>query len=612
MSDSQKLFELAQESIENNDIPAAINTFKDILAVDSESLNALMGLGNCYMQAGDVKQAFEQYSQGRQLSPTAVDFAFQYANCLAIGGYRKEALKELQRATGLCGDDQFFVLEIARLLVGLGEAQGALGMLDRLKQLTPDAQVLMASALSAQNNHSEAITLLHRLRQEMPNEAFLASELSLVAAKNRDYRLAVANFEEYLKLVNPTSKDYLRFTDLLVYAKNLGRAEQALEQAKGDETEAAPWFFLQARIQRLNGDYESAIESCRASLKLDPGNAYGWAMLIELTDGEELVEHTEQLQTLVSADSFPQDHQRVQALLAVANSQDKQDRLSDAIQFFHSANKVISDGLSARRLSYQKHDYENFVEKNISLFNREFLNIPGAKQNATSGQPIFILGLPRSGTTLVERILAQHKSVSCGGEQGAVSILVDEYKLHQKNGQFPDVKSLEQEHWNNLAGACLGRYTCNVNGIYTDKMPHNFQHLGFILKMFPHAKIIQMHRDKRDIALSMYQRAFADRHAHACNIKDALHFCEYSEKLMSHWSSLNSNQLLDVAYESLVTRPDFYGKQIFEFCGLSWKDEYLDFDNSLAPGFIFSELQVREPINQSAIGKWERYEELFA
>lgn len=129
--------------------------------------------------------------------------------------------------------------------------------------------------------------------------------------------------------------------------------------------------------------------------------------------------------------------------------------------------------------------------------------------------------------------------------------------------------------------------------------------------MFPHAKIIQMHRDSKDVALSMYQRPFSQSHPYTCDIQDALHFCAQSERLMSHWSSLNSDQILDVTYESLVARPDFYGKQIFEFCGLSWKQDYLDFNKTIAPSFTFSELQVRQPITQDNVGKWQRYSDLF-
>ena len=605
------LFERAQNLIEEDKLSAAVEIYKEILSADSESLDALMGLGNCYLQLGDVKNAFEQFSKGRELSPTAVDFSYQYANCLRLGGYQKEALKELQRATGLCGDNQFFTLEIARVLVSLGEAQGALAMLERLEQLSPDAQIVMARALTLQNKHTEAIGVLHRMREEAPRAAVLASELSFAAAQMRDFRLAVANFEDYLKLITPSAKDYLRFADLLLYAKELDRAEIALEQAKGDSTEAAPWFFVMAQIHRLKGNYEEAIDACRASLKLNPGNASAWAMLVELVESEELAEHAEQLNTLVSNDSFTLIRRKVQALLALGRSQERQDKVDDSIQSFRSANELAKKQLEERSQNYNRPDYEEFIERSIKTFSRELFDVPAAKIDVTHGQPIFILGLPRSGAALVERILAQHKSLTCGGDQDAVSILVGEYWHHHRQGDMPTIEQLAQAQWNNLAGACMGRYTCNTNGVYTDKMPHNFQHLGFILKMFPNAKVIQMHRDRRDVALSIYQAYFSQAHPYACDIKDTLHFCEHSEKLMSHWSCLNSDQILDVSYETLVERPDFYGKQIMEFCGLPWKQEYLGLDRHSNASFTFTDTQSNQVITQAAVGKWKRYKELF-
>ena len=133
----------AQSFVESGKFAQAVGVYLSILSDDGNDLDALMGLGNCYLQLGDVSKAFEQFSTGRQLAPDATDFAFQYANTLVMGGHHKEALVELQRATGLCGNDPVFCLEIARLLIKLGEAQGALGILDRLEELTPDGQVLI-------------------------------------------------------------------------------------------------------------------------------------------------------------------------------------------------------------------------------------------------------------------------------------------------------------------------------------------------------------------------------------------------------------------------------------------------------------------------------------
>ena len=457
----------AQSFVESGKFDQAVNVYLNILSDDSSDLDALMGLGNCYLQLGDVSKAFEQFSTGRQLAPEATDFAFQYANTLVLGGYQKEALAELQRATGLCGNDPLFCLEIARLLIKLGEAQGALGILDRLEELTPDGQVLMARAFCLQGEFSDAIAILHRLRQELPEVAIFANELSLAAAYLGDYRLAVTNYEDYLNLSEPKSSDYLRFADLLLKTKNLERAEIALEQAKGEHTDLPGWFFVQAQINRLKGDYLNAIESCLTTLKLQPTNAYAWSMLIELVNKEDLLEHTDQLKTLLDKELFSTSHDKSQALFAMARSFERQDDVSSSCNYLRKANSEVSKRLKLSGKAYIRKDYENYVTDMISLFDKEFFQKTGTNHGASFGRPIFILGLVRSGTTLVERLISQSNSVLSGGEQEAVPLVLDEYRRQHEMGNIGSIKQLNANEWSNLAVACQSRYTCDVNGVYT-------------------------------------------------------------------------------------------------------------------------------------------------
>jgi hypothetical protein len=147
--------------------------------------------------------------------------------------------------------------------------------------------------------------------------------------------------------------------------------------------------------------------------------------------------------------------------------------------------------------------------------------------------------------------------------------------------------------------------------ILTDKLPHNFRHVGIIHKLFPEAKVIQLHRDIKDVSLSIYSRAFSAGHNYANRWPDLAHFYAESEKLMAHWSSMNSARILDLTYENLVENPDYYAKQLIEFCGFEWNDTYLDFHRSTNKSFTFSEMQVRQPITNRRIRRWEKYAEYF-
>jgi hypothetical protein len=142
----------------------------------------------------------------------------------------------------------------------------------------------------------------------------------------------------------------------------------------------------------------------------------------------------------------------------------------------------------------------------------------------------------------------------------------------------------------------------------TDKMPHNFRHVGLIALAFPHAPIIYLRRDPRDVCLSIYSRPFPDGHRYACDLSAIAHFHRQSERLMAHWQRIMPHRILQVSYEDLVAEPTRVTQEITEFCGVPWQASCLEFHLQTAGSFTFSELQVREPLNSKGVGRWRNYE----
>ncbi len=145
------------------------------------------------------------------------------------------------------------------------------------------------------------------------------------------------------------------------------------------------------------------------------------------------------------------------------------------------------------------------------------------------------------------------------------------------------------------------------NPIITDKMPHNFYHIGLITQIFPKAPIIYMNRDPRDVCLSIYCRLFPDVHRYAVDQEWLGHFYGISERLKRHWLTRFPNRILNVVYEDLIKNPTDKTKEIAAFCKLDWRPDCLDFHKHTTTSFTFSELQVRRPINRKGIGKWNKY-----
>jgi hypothetical protein len=229
-----------------------------------------------------------------------------------------------------------------------------------------------------------------------------------------------------------------------------------------------------------------------------------------------------------------------------------------------------------------------------------------AAQTPIGDQPVFIVGMPRSGTTLVESIVGGLDGVTTGGESEALEFVATRYYNAFGAGQAKPVRELLAQDWDELADGYWRLQTTKQCRL-TDKMPTNFRHVGLICRMFPNAPIIYVRRDPRDVALSIYSRKFADGHAYATDLDSLAHYYSLSQQLMSHWQQLHPDRIIDIEYEQLVADPEAQTRSIAEFCGLSWRPECLEFHRRHNASYTFSELQVREPLNAKGIGRWRNY-----
>ena len=253
---------------------------------------------------------------------------------------------------------------------------------------------------------------------------------------------------------------------------------------------------------------------------------------------------------------------------------------------------------------YDMSTVERFADKISSEFDEPLKSSSG---NDVTASPIFIVGMPRSGTTLVERILGCLDDVVVGGESEAVEVISTQHYWSLEQGRAVPPRKLQTDSWDSFANEYWRRSTktgCRL----TDKMPHNFWHLGFVRSMFPAAPIIYMRRDPRDVCLSIYTRMFADGHRYACDLEWLGHYYSMSISMMEHWKAVYGDRILEVIYEDLVADPTEQTRDIAAFCDLQWDPACLEFHKQETASFTFSELQVREPINTKGIGAWRNYE----
>ena len=281
------------------------------------------------------------------------------------------------------------------------------------------------------------------------------------------------------------------------------------------------------------------------------------------------------------------------------------------IKNYDRAFAYLSKGNQLKRgsINFDIATVREACDRTIKAFSRELF-----AQNSAVGfdskLPIFILGMPRSGTTLVEQILASHPQVHGAGELPYLQQLSD--ALSGKLGRpFPeDLAKIEPNSWQGLGKnhvKALKKLAPGARYI-TDKMPENFWRVGLIHLLLPQAKIIHCLRNPADTCLSCYQKLFTQGQQFSYDLQDLGHYYQVYYRLMQHWQAVLPGRILDVRYEDVVANQEQKAREILAFCGIAWDDACLAFYQSNRPVMTASTAQVRQPIYTTSVERWRRYE----
>ncbi len=229
-----------------------------------------------------------------------------------------------------------------------------------------------------------------------------------------------------------------------------------------------------------------------------------------------------------------------------------------------------------------------------------------------SRRPIFVLGMPRSGTTLVEQILASHSRVLGGGERRDLGRLAAELATPAANarGLAEAVARLSRDDCRRLGETYLAKLDHGSPDKHhtTDKMPLNFRLIGLIHLILPQAPIIHVSRDPRDTCFSCYARFFTEANAFSYDLQDLAHYYRHYSALMARWHRLlPSGRIYTISYEALIDDPDGEVRKLLDHCGLPWEDRCLEFHRTARAVKTASAGQVRKPLYRRSLGRWERF-----
>lgn len=350
------------------------------------------------------------------------------------------------------------------------------------------------------------------------------------------------------------------------------------------------------------GDTQSSIEWLHRTLALRPGHAGAFRGLANL---KALAADDPRLTTLERLANAPEPNIRRRGILNMALGEVYRNQGDAERAFRHYAT-----GNALKDVTFDISTHRTYIDRIRRQFDGgHFEQIAGSGE--ASEVPVFIVGMPRSGTSLIEQILASHPAVHGAGEReefprlamtlGDVIGDAAAYPECAARLGTNDINRMAAEQFEKL------RALAPDSDRITDKMPGNFLHLGLIATLFPNARIIHCRRDPLDVCLSIYFGEFAGHHAYSYDLENlGLYYREY-ERIMAHWSQTLPLRIFDVRYEDVVDDVAGMTRRLLDFCGLPWDAGCLEFHNTKRTVHTRSNAQVRQPIYRSSCGRWRPY-----
>lgn len=589
----------------------AVASHQQALHTRPDFARAYFNIGGAYRQMKDFSAAAENYRQAIQRQSGFFEALANLGASLLELGQTEEALTFFEQAARLNSSNPEIYRSLGIAYQRLGRTEQAILALQRVVQIRPNdtsAWSGLGEILLAQGKFNDALNCYQHALRTSPADPDLLNRTGHLHQYMGNLEEAVDCFRQALQH-NPRLIDAVvhlgnTFTTLTKYDE----AKQCLESALRENPGEPRMLAVLANVYEKLGDQDKAHEILKPLVEArvrEPTAAVVFGTISKRFGRQE--EAIQYLEDLFREEGFTEaDRQQLHFVAGKLYEANK--NYDEAFQHYQKANEVVKQ-------SYDPANQVRLVDDLIATYTVEFMaNAPRAA--VRSDRPVFIVGMPRSGTTLVEQILASHPQVFGAGELKDVFGLMAELpSLLGTNDPHPHcMKQLKQSALDTLAQRYLDHLaTMSTDAArVTDKLPSNFLLLGLIELLFPQARIIHCVRDPCDTCLSCYFQDFGARHAYSANLTHlGLYYREY-QRLMQHWKKVIRLPFLEIHYEDMVNNQETWSRRLVEFCGLSWDDRCLRFYESGRAVNTASYDQVRRPMYKSSAGRWRRYEKHLA
>ncbi len=589
----------------------------------------------------------QQYIEAELELRTALDLTAdipkalrELSTSLLAQGQGDEALRCLQHIISMDPNNSSAHFDLSTAAAKLGKNEDAQTALEESFRLDPTRRELFeAIQLHRDGRPKDAELKLRDILREQPSNATATRMLGNIALDEGRYRMAARLLRNAVKLAPDYYGAWIDLSRALTEFEKLDEAREAISEViKLDRNLAYPYVLL-GNLESKIGDYEKAVTAFEAALdrQADHGGALAglghalktigrqeqaidryrlcvknypafgeaWWSLANLKTFRFNDDEVGTLETHVD-DERLNDEARVNINFSLGKAYEDRGDYEDAFDRYDRGNK-----LRRPHESYDPVQTEASHDRIIKAFTTDLIESKQA-QAEQQNDPIFIVGLPRSGSTLIEQILASHSDVDGTHELPDLPRVVRTINQWQIQGKgYPDaVALLDEQKVRELGEQYLESTRRYRQGAarFTDKMPNNFSMVGLLALILPNAKIINARRHPLDSCMGSYKQLFYRGQSFTYDLVElGEYYLEY-QRLMDHWHELLPGRVLDVHYENMVADQEKQTRRLIEYCDLPWQEQCLRFYETERAVNTASSEQVRQPIYSKSINSWRRFE----